>query len=168
MAVIDRIERIMIGAAGVMLVFVVASVCLEVILRTFFDTSLAWVTEITEILLLDITFLGAAWVLSEGGHVKVDIILSRISRKKVAFLGIFSSVVGTLACAILTIYGARLTYLSFVKGIYTTSALELPMWAILIVIPVGCLMLFLQFIRRGAQYAGFFFDHSSEYIFPEE
>ncbi len=159
MEVFDRVLNIMIFLAGIMLIFIMLSVCLEVILRTFFNHSLIWVTQVTEIMLLYITFFGSAWVLREGGHVKVDIILSRLKPLKIAVLGIFSSVLGIFVCFILTVYGFKVTMECINKGLYTTTTLEIPMFVIIGVIPIGCLMLFVQFIRRTLRFvAGFLIE----------
>ena len=150
--VIDRVMNAMIFITGIMLIFIMLSVCLEVILRNLFNISLIWVTEVTEVLLLYITFLGAAWVLRERGHVKVDILLSHISPLKVSFFGIISSVIGVFVSLILTVFGFKLTLTCIQKGLYTASALEIPMWIIIIVIPIGGILLLFQFLRRTIQF----------------
>ncbi|MBU0464658.1 MAG: TRAP transporter small permease [Proteobacteria bacterium] len=159
MAIFDRVLDIMMFMAGIMLVFIMLSVCLEVVLRTFFNDSLIWVTEVTEIMLLYIAFFGSAWVLREGGHVKVDIILTRLKPKYMAFIGIISSIIGIFVSITLTGYGFKVALQSLQKGIYTPTALEIPMALIIIVIPIGCLMLSIQFIRRTLKYiAGFIIE----------
>ncbi len=145
--------------AGIMLVFIMLSVCLEVVLRTFFNSSMIWVTEVTEVMLLYITFFGSAWVLREGGHVKVDIILTRLKPVSIAFLGIISSVLGIFVSAILTVYGFKVVMNCINKGLYTPTALEIPLSIIIVVIPIGCLLLFFQFIRRTLKFiAGFIIE----------
>jgi TRAP-type C4-dicarboxylate transport system permease small subunit len=142
--------------AGILLVFIMLSVCLEVILRSFFNRPQIWVTEVTECLLLYITFLGTAWLLREEGHVKVDIILDRLKPKTVTFFGIISSLIGLFVSLILSIYGLSVTWSYFQRGIYTPTAMEIPVFAILLIIPIGSAMLFIQFMRRTGKFiAGF-------------
>ncbi len=159
MKIFDQAMKTMMLLSGIMLVLIMLSVCLEVVLRTFFNMSLIWITEVTEILLLYITFLGAAWVLHEEKHVKVDIILSRIKPRSKAFLGIISSILGIFVSVTLTWYGLKVALDCFHKNLYTPTAMEIPMFLIIIVIPFGCLMLFVQFIRRTLKYmAGFIIE----------
>ena len=159
MKIFDQVLKIMMFIAGILLIFIMLSVCMEVILRTFFDVSLMWITEVTEIMLLYITFLGSAWVLREGGHVKVDIILSRLKPRIKAFLGIISSILGIFVSLILTGFGFKVALDCLHKSAYTPTAMEIPMALIIIIIPIGCLMLFLQFIRRTLKYvAGFIIE----------
>ena len=157
--IFDRIINIMTFLSGILLIFIMFSVCLEVILRSFFNRPQIWVTEITECLLLYITFLGTAWLLREEGHVKVDVVLNRLQPKAVALLGIISSLIGLFVSIALTIYGVGVTLNYFQRGIYTPTALEIPVFAILAIIPIGSLMLFIQFIRRTGRFvAGFIIE----------
>jgi C4-dicarboxylate transporter DctQ subunit len=150
--IFDRILNIMTYLAGILLIFIMLSVCLEVVLRSFFNRPQIWVTEVTECLLLYITFLGTAWLLREEGHVKVDIILDRLKPKTVALLGIISSLIGLFVSLILAIYGLSVTWSYFQRGIYTPTAMEIPVFAILLIIPIGSSMLFIQFIRRTGKF----------------
>ena len=154
--IFDRIINIMTYLAGILLVFIMLSVCLEVILRSFFNRPQIWVTEVTECLLLYITFLGTAWLLREEGHVKIDVLLDRVKPKTVALLGIISSLIGLFVSLILAIYGLGVTWNYFQRGIYTPTAMEIPVFAILAIIPIGSLMLFIQFIRRTRKFVAEF------------
>lgn len=147
--------------AGAILVFIMLFVCLEVICRDFFNYPIVGVTQITECLLLYITFLGTAWLLREEGHVKVDILIDRLQPKTVAFLGIIGSVIGIIVSVVLTFFGFSLTWYFYHKGLYTPTVLELPLSWIIIIIPIGSLMLIVQFIRRTCHFiAGFIAETS--------
>lgn len=142
--------------AGVIMAFIMTSVGLEVIMRYFFNRPLIWVTEITECLLLYITFLGSAWLLREEGHVRVDIFINRLKPNTVAFLSTINSIIGVFISGTLTVYGTRVTWDYFQRGMYTPTAMELPLYAILLIIPIGSFMLLVQFLRRTGRYgAGF-------------
>jgi TRAP-type C4-dicarboxylate transport system permease small subunit len=157
--VFDKIIEIMIFLAGMILIFIMLSVCLEVILRYSINRPQVWVTEVTECLLLYITFLGSAWLLREEGHVKVDIVLNRLRPSIKAFLGIVGSVIGVFTAVILTIYGFGVTWSYFQRGIYTPSAMEIPVAAIIVIIPIGSMILSVQFIRRAVTFtAGFLIE----------
>jgi C4-dicarboxylate transporter DctQ subunit len=161
--VFDRILEAMIFLSGLILIFVMLSVCLEVILRYFFNRPQIWVTEITECLLLYITFMGSAWLLREEGHVKVDILLNMLKPRTLIILGIISSVIGVFVSVVLTGYGFRLTWDYLQRGIYTPTAMEIPVSAIIVIIPVGSLLLLVQFLRRtGTFIAGFFIESAKQ------
>ena len=140
--------------AGIILVFIMLSVGLDVILRYFFNSPMIWVTEVTECLLLYITFLGTGWLLRDEGHVKVDIILNRLKPRSIAFFGILSSLVGIFVSIMLAFYGMSVTWNYFRRGIYTPTAMEIPVAAIILIIPIGSFMLLIGFVRRTGRFIG--------------
>lgn len=157
--VFDRFINFMSFLAGLILMFIMLSVCLEVILRYFFNRPLVWVIEVTECLLLYLTFLASAWLLREEDHVKIDILLSYFGARSQACFGIISSLIGVFVSLVLTIYGAEVTWDYFQRGMYTPTAMEIPVSAIILIIPVGSFMLLIQFCRRTVRYfAGFFIE----------
>jgi TRAP-type C4-dicarboxylate transport system permease small subunit len=158
---LDRTMEGLTFLAGLILVFIMLSVCSDVILRTFFQMPQMWVTEVTEVLLLYITFLASGWLLRDEGHVRVDIILNQLKPRTVALFGIFSSLIGLFVSIVLTVFGFMVTLDYFRRGVYTPSAMEIPVGWILLVIPVGSLFLFFQFIRRGLKnLTGFLIDRA--------
>ena len=59
-AFFDRINDVLVFVAGVILIFIVASVSAEVIFRYFLNAPFTWVVEVNENNLLYITFLAVA------------------------------------------------------------------------------------------------------------
>jgi len=155
----DRILDRMFFLAGVLLVCIMCCVCLEVFFREVLNRPLIWVTEITEVSMLYITFLGSAWLLREGGHVRVDLFIGRLKPKTEAWLGLFAALVGLSVSGVLTVSGFCLFWDYVEKGTYTPTAIEIPMAAIIGIIPVGMLMLTIQFLRNIAlNVAGMFIE----------
>ncbi len=161
---LDLAMEAMTFLAGALLIFIMLSVCSEVVLRTFFDISQMWVTEIAECTLLYITFLASAWVLREEAHVRVDIVVGQLEERTARGLNILSSLIGVFVSVVLTVFGAMVTWDYFQRGIYTPSALEIPVHLIQVVIPVGSLLLSAQFVRRAVRDIGWFLIESK----PEE
>ena len=147
--ILDRIMEIFAFLAGLILAFILLSVCLEVFMRYFLNRPLQWVVELTEYALLYITFLGAAWLLKRGGHINVDIFLSLLSSRTRAGLKIFSSLIGIIVSFCLVWYGFAVSWEHFQDGIYNITLLEFPKAPLLAIIPIGSLLLLAQFIRRA-------------------
>ena len=72
---------------GAIIFIVMMTVCLNVLMRYAFNRPIMGVEEITEYLLLLITFIGSAWLLREEGHVGVDILMVRLSPRMQALFG---------------------------------------------------------------------------------
>ncbi len=150
---LGRSEDFLAGVAGVILVFIVGSVCLEIVMRYFFRQPLFWVVELTEYGLLYITFLAAPWLLRHEGHVKVDVILDLFSARWRNRLGLISSTLGLGVCLVLTIFGAQTAYDHYVRKIFKITVMQFPTWIVLLCIPIGSFFLALRFARRGLGFA---------------
>lgn len=135
--------------ASILLTFALLSVCLEVILRYFLGQPTIWVVEITEYILLFITFLGAAWVLKREGHVKVDLISNRLNSRAQTFLETVTSIISAIVCLVLAWYTAQLTWDYFQRNVEVIAVFKVPKAPILAIIPLGYFLLFIQFIRRS-------------------
>jgi len=147
--ILDKIMEIFSFLAGLILAFILLSVCLEVFMRYFLNRPLQWVVELTEYALLFITFLGTAWLLKRDGHINVDIFLSLLSSRNRAGLKIFSSLIGIIVSFCLVWYGVAVSWEHFQDGIYNITLLEFPKAPLLAIIPIGSLILLAQFIRRA-------------------
>ncbi|MGQ9507960.1 MAG: TRAP transporter small permease [Thermodesulfobacteriota bacterium] len=149
----DKIVRvynaILISLASGMMAGLVGIVCLDLLLRYFFKAPLLWGTEVTEILLLDITFLGMAWVFKEDGHVVIDVFTHGMGGKKKKILdGVSYFFVGVVA-VVLVYYGFYATYDHLKRGVFNPTIIQTPIWLILIVIPVGSLPLLIEVLLKG-------------------
>jgi TRAP-type C4-dicarboxylate transport system permease small subunit len=138
------------GAA--IFVFITLSICAEVVLRYGFNSPLSWVVEVSEYALLWMTFLATAWVLREGGHVRVDILMQLLSPAALRVCGLLSAGSGVVASLVLVVFGANATWMAFMRGSFKSTGLDIPTWMVVIVIPVGSLLLLLRFLRLFVEY----------------
>ena len=151
--IIDRVIDIALYLAFAMIIFSLFSVCAEVILRYFLLKPIKWVVEVNEYLLIWITFLATAWLLKMERHVVIDLFTGRLNARKRALFGVISSCIGAPICLILAWAGVVATWGVFQEGtIVYWSVIDAPKYAVVSVIPLGCFLLFLQFIRRAYGY----------------
>ena len=137
--------------AGGILLFMGASILYEVFMRYLFNAPTRWVIEFSEYMLLYMALLAGAWVLKGEGHVQVEMLTEILPRKARAVLHAVTSLVGALVCALFFWYSASLTWETFMSGEILFRAVHVPKWAILVSIPVGLLLLALQFVRRAVR-----------------
>lgn len=146
--VVKGFNKVLVFIASLMMAGLMIIVCVDLTLRYFFNSPLLWGTEVTEILLLYITFLGMAWVFREDGHVVIDVFTSQITgRKKKILDGISYFLVGIVA-AVLVYYGFYTVYDHFRRGVFNPTVIETPIWLIIVVIPVGSVPLFLEVLIK--------------------
>lgn len=153
MKIFDKILNVMCFLSKLIIAFVMFSVALDVLCRYAFNSPLIWVIPLSEYSLVYITFLGAAWLLREEGHVTMDTFVERLSYAGRAWFGIGSSVLGIIVSFIFVWYGALTTYDHFIRRIYESAVMEMPIAPVLAIIPIGSFFLLAQFVRRGIKYA---------------
>ena len=150
---LDRIIDGMAAIAGLLLVFMMFSICYEVVLRYFLFSPLTWVTEISEYILLYATFLGAPWVLKKDAHVKVDIVLARLGFKTRVIVNLVTSLISIGVCLVLVWFGTQMSLDLYQRGIPVIKSLSVPKFLLVGIIPFGGLFLAVQFIRRIYDYS---------------
>jgi TRAP-type C4-dicarboxylate transport system permease small subunit len=135
--------------AAMMLLFAMLTVCVDVSLRFFLNKSVSWVLPLCEYILLYIPFLAASSVLKEDRHIRIDIMLMRLSpiQRKIAKL--ISSILGFCVLATLTYYGSYVTLDFYERGVLTISYLKIPEFLVVMIIPIGCFFFALQFLRTA-------------------
>lgn len=146
----DRVINYLAGAGATLIFGMMFIVSLEVVMRYILHRPQIWVVEVGEYILVWLTFLGAAWILREEGHVKVDILYDHFGPKLQAFFGIVSSLLGMFVCLIFLVYGSQVVW-DMCKGweLDPRSQIGMPKGPLLIIIPLCSLPLFIQFARRG-------------------
>jgi C4-dicarboxylate transporter DctQ subunit len=148
-------DKILVGffwIAGALLIFSTVGTCVDVIFRYWFNRPIHWMLEITEYIMLYIPFLGAALVLKEGGHIRVDILLNHFSGRINGWLNIITSGVGGLVMLTYTVFGAQVTLDYYKRGIPSLESLKTPMFLILMIIPIGGFFFSTQLFRQMVGY----------------
>jgi C4-dicarboxylate transporter, DctQ subunit len=148
-SVFDRIVDVFAAMGCLLIAGTMFLVCLDVIWNLVCGRSLTWSTEIVEYSMLWMTFLGSAWVLRNNAHIRMDMVTDRISPHSRHLLAAITSYLGAVICLLLTYFGARVTLHAFQTGYRLMTYLEIPSAYINLIIPLGFLMICLEFIVRG-------------------
>lgn len=138
--------------AGVIFVFMMLSVCAEVVLRYFLNRPSIWVIEISGYILVYMCFLVAAWVLKKEGHVKVDFVIGKLSLKNQSLVNAITSFINAIASFFLSWFAAKACLSSLQLGERTPTPLMIPKSYVMVVVFVGGFLLFIQCVRRGLNY----------------
>jgi TRAP-type C4-dicarboxylate transport system permease small subunit len=143
----DRMIDFMALLAGAILVFITGAVCYTIGMRYLFTKTTIWIMQTTEYALLWIVFLATTWLLRERGHITTDVIYAHLNERAKGYLDCTMFVIGGVACAIMVYFGIDYTRECILKGITDVRAVTVPKWAIFIIIPVGSILLTIQFFR---------------------
>jgi C4-dicarboxylate transporter DctQ subunit len=150
MKALEKIFGFLAVMISLILVFMTLSIGYSIFARAFKLPGPVWIVQFNEYAMLFATFLGAAWLLSKRKHVSIDLLVSHFSRRVQKVFGIIHSLLGMGLCAILCWYGTLTTIENFRRKVIHVQAVDVPMAYVLFVIPLGFLLLFLQFLRDFA------------------
>lgn len=145
----DLLEDVMAAMAACLLLVMMLATVAKVVGRTLFNHGILGIDQLSGTMMVYVTFLGAAWVLRNEGHITIDILTSNLSAERQRVLGIFSSIVGALACFAIAYFASVATALSIKRGVMVAAELEIPRAINLWVIPFGCIVMGIEFIRRA-------------------
>ncbi len=137
------------GMLGVLImIFLLVLTNYEVVARYFLNRPAAWSLEIIEYGLLFLTFLGAAWLLKDEEHIRMDIVIERLRPDVQVWVNIITSAMAAISCLIVTVYGVTACWGFYQKGQFYHAYLEPPKWIIVGIVPIGTFLLCIQFLRR--------------------
>ena len=145
----DRLSDLMAALAGVILVFITAAVCYTIGMRFLFRQTTIWIIPMTEYALLWIVFLGTTWLLREGGQITTDVVYVHLNKKNKHYLDFIMAIIGGLTCALLVYLGVVHICDCMIHGVTDVRAITVPKSAIFIIIPIGSILLTIQFFRTA-------------------
>ncbi|MDJ0930716.1 TRAP transporter small permease [Breoghania sp.] len=141
---IDRLSRVLAFLSGAVVFGIALLVCTEIVLRNIFDVNLSFVWEVSVYLHMSAIFLGAAWTLRTGGHIRVTL-------PRGVLPGIFEWLATLINLVILAYVTNALLQLAW--GYYATGHTSRPTTDITLVYPAafiafGSLLLTVQIALR--------------------
>ena len=145
---LDRINFVMVIIGAGLLLGLTVIVGADITLRYVFYRPLGWVKEVSEYILVFLGFLVAAWILKDDGHVKMDLVVSKVSPRAQTLLNLVTSGISVIVVLVITCFSARVVGSFYKSKLIVPSVLEPQKWILLTPIFVGCLLLTIQFIRR--------------------
>ena len=120
----------------------------DVVSRNIGAGGVAVSNELSEDILYLMTLLAAPWLLRQGQHIRVDIILRVLPTRVAWMLEWFGDIIGLLCCCYFVWYGTLVTVASYSAGSIIIKTLITPEWWTLAPLPVGFVLLGIEFIFR--------------------
>lgn len=131
-----------------MMLIIVADVALRNLALPGMPLGLSWSNEVSELMLYLITMCVAPWLLRQGQHIRVDIVLQAMPRRAAWALEWVGDVLGLLCCLVLAWYGAQATWSSYTAGSLSIKTLVTPEWWSLAPLPVVFVLLSIEMVFR--------------------
>jgi len=121
-----------------------------------------WLHEGVEYALYVGVFLGAPWVLQQGAHVRVDVLVSSLPQSISIWLERMLDLIGASLSMVLCIYGVRLAISEYVDNTYPDKDLSIANWIMMTVFAVAFLLLAIEFLFRVRRASEIVVDESTE------
>lgn len=131
-----------------MMLVIVADVALRNIPVPGLPRGLAWSNEISELMLYLITMCVAPWLLRQGQHIRVDIVLQALPPRLAWCLEWVGDAIGLACCLVIAWYGAQAAWSSHASGAVNIKTLVTPEWWSLAPLPAVFVLLAIEMIFR--------------------
>ena len=131
-----------------MMLIIVTDVALRNFAVSGGPQGLGWSNEVSELLLYLITLSVAPWLLRQGQHIRVDILLQAIPKKLAWALEWVGDLLGLACCLVMSTYGAQATWASYSANSLSIKTLVTPEWWSLAPLPVVFVLLSIEMIFR--------------------
>ena len=148
------------GAAfGIMIGILILIMSADIAIRFFGLGSLPWLIEIAEYVLCGGSFLAAPWVLRQGAHVRIDILLTSLPQSVSRRIEQFVDLIGCAVSGILFYYGCIVVAQAWRANAILYKSWWTPEWIVLLPVPIACLLLFAEFVLRFLRIEGAISDN---------
>jgi TRAP-type C4-dicarboxylate transport system permease small subunit len=138
--------------AALLLFVMVVMICGDVLLRNVsvpgLPRGLEWSNEISENLLFLMTLLAAPWLLRQGAHIRVDIVLAMLPRRVAWYCEWICDVLAFICCGIIAFYGYQAAWKSFADGALSIKTLVMPEWWSIAPLPISFTLLAVEVLFR--------------------
>lgn len=146
--IIDTLNEWVARVSAWLIVPLVLIVAMDVVLRYIFNRPTTWSWDITVQLLGALTMLSGGYILLTGGHVSVDAVTMRWSRRKKAIIELVTSVFFFFAIGVMLWSTADAAWSSLKIRECFPSFFAAPIYQLKIIIVLGAFLLLLQGIVK--------------------
>jgi TRAP-type C4-dicarboxylate transport system permease small subunit len=119
----------------------------SVFTRSLFNWAWIGTEELSQFLVISITFWGTSWAVRENRHIAMTALLELAPEKAQKALMIMISLITAIFCFVISYIGWDYTKLAY-KGGQISAALQLPVWPVYLAVPIGMLLSGIQFMKE--------------------
>jgi TRAP-type C4-dicarboxylate transport system permease small subunit len=118
----------------------------EVVCRYFFNSPTIWVQEVAIYLYMWTMLAGSSFALQKGKHVRIDLVLERLSKKTQHFFEAVTSIIGVGFSAVVAWQGYLMLESTLKYAKVSATPLRVPLWIPQSALFLGFGLLTLQFL----------------------
>ncbi|MET4808174.1 TRAP transporter small permease [Limibacillus sp. MBR-115] len=145
----DSLSKLALALAALILVYAVAHILLETLLRSVFSISTQVLNEFIGFATLSITFLSLSYTLRADGMIRVNLVTSILPKSYQQRLEALVSFFGCGLVGFFCIFLWRNFSKNWHRGAVSESVAEVPLWIPDAIVLIGASLLVLQLFLRG-------------------
>ena len=148
---IDWLSELSGYASGVLILASMLIICYGVFLRYVLGASTVWQTELSIYFLMFAAFVGGAYGLKHGDHVKIDVVVNRLPGRFQLFVNLVAVVLSLLFIATIGVLSFDMWWEAVERGRRSSTAWNIPLAFPYFMLPLGMALMTLQYLLIAAQ-----------------
>ncbi len=148
---IDKLTDIGGAIAAFFLGVIACIITYEVVMRKFFNSPTSWVGETSVYMWMVVGLLGAAFALKNDSHFGITTFIDQLSAKNRSRIQIVTKCMGLIYSIIFIFKGYEMAVTSYELEDISSGLMAMPLWIPCMMVPIGGLLLSLQFINKIAE-----------------
>jgi len=140
-----KIESVLDLLAGIFIFGLMLIGIVQILGRQLFNVPLEGYVDLVELSMATFAFLGAAYCQRLGGHVRMELFVSKMPLRMRWIAESFGTIVALIVVAVLVVYGWDHTMRAYEFGDSTIDA-EYPVWPSKMIVPVAFSVLWLRLL----------------------
>jgi len=150
-SIIEKLSLVLGYISGCFVLLMMFIIIFDVVMRHIFNRPTIWADEISCYLLVGIAFLGSAYTLITGGHIRVELI-ERLASKIRQRFEFTTDIISLAFLLVLTYQAYKLVIDSYVSVKISSTLLRTPLFLPQLLIAIGLTCLCLQLLIQIIQY----------------
>ncbi|HUG59902.1 MAG TPA: TRAP transporter small permease [Candidimonas sp.] len=147
--VLTLCERFLMGIAALMMFVIMMLVVVDVVLRYFFNSPLAWSYELISLyLMVGLFFFALSDGLSCNAHVAVDLLQNKMSVRTRHFVEMIGYICASVVFAGIVYMSVQRTWVSYSEHDVIAGSIAWPTWLSNIAVPIGSGVMLLRMVFR--------------------
>ncbi|MGM0577980.1 MAG: TRAP transporter small permease [Myxococcota bacterium] len=139
---IQKLEEILLASAMILIALLTI---VNVFSRSLFGESLAYAQELSQFLMVFVTFIGLGYAAGKGRHIRMTAIYDQLPLRVQRIMMIL--IAGLTATLLFVFAYYSVTYAMTAKALGTVSpALQVPMWIVYLAAPLGLVLGGVQYV----------------------
>lgn len=142
---LDHFEEYILSVSLIIMTFITFA---NVLARKVFSASWAFTEEITTVLFILSSLIGAAVAAKKGAHMGLSVLTDLVPKKLQRYVTLITVLAAMVFCGFLIKYGFDMVQSEIRLG-QTTPAMGWPEWIFGLFVPVGGIFMAIEFIQFG-------------------